>query len=494
MQYPKTRAEAKALKSKYYLTGSPCPRGHYSVRFTSVGTCKECGREKAMEKFVPLTDRKRSYTDLEGFIAVAKELHNGVYTYPNAVYKNAHTHLKIECPIHGEFLMNPTNHTHGKGKGCSKCGSIRGALAQVKDTKTFIAEAIAKWGSKFDYSEVDYRGAKVSVIIRCNEHPENQNLQHPTNHLSGQNPCSKCNKGTSGEELQIADFLAQYTKVESGNMKLIYPKQIDIYLPEFKLGIEYHGLWCHITETEAGDNTPYTKTKNYHREKYEAANKAGIRLVQIFADEWVDKPDIIKNRLLAFIGKAPTYYARNLTLSRIEMAEARPFLVATHIQGAGIASYCYALKNGNTIIAAATFCKSRSGAMTGAKAEGKWEVARYASIGRVQGGFSRLLKRFKADVDPNEIISYCDLRYGNGGLYKATGFTLASITEPDYWWVPKNEVKRIPRYSVQKHKMADPKHILNKFYAPDKTENQICTEAGYSKIHGVGSQKWEWKK
>ena len=88
--------------------------------------------------------------------------------------------------------------------------------------------------------------------------------------------------------------------------------------------------------------------------------------------------------------------------------------------------------------------------------------------------------------------SYCDLRYGTGTLYEKSGFTLHSITEPDYWWVPKGKIERIPRYTVQKHKMAHVDHPLNEYYAPHKSENQICGEAGWEKVHGVGNQKWVW--
>ena len=35
-----------------------------------------------------------------------------------------YTEVCIICPIHGEFLIKPTKHIHGK-YGCSKCGNKR---------------------------------------------------------------------------------------------------------------------------------------------------------------------------------------------------------------------------------------------------------------------------------------------------------------------------------------------------------------------------------
>ena len=41
MDYPKTRAEAKAVGAKYYFTGEPCKHGHVALRKTK-GACVEC--------------------------------------------------------------------------------------------------------------------------------------------------------------------------------------------------------------------------------------------------------------------------------------------------------------------------------------------------------------------------------------------------------------------------------------------------------------------
>ena len=168
-------------------------------------------------------------------------------------------------------------------------------------------------------------------------------------------------------------------------------------------------------------------------------------------------------------------------------------LESTHIQGAGVSLVNYALFEGEAVIAVATFSKSRSGAMTRTGNEGEWEVVRYASIGRVRGGFSKLFKQFIKDISPKKVISYCDLRYGDGRLYATTGFALDTITEPDYWWVTKNKKERLPRYATQKHKLADSSHPLHKYYDVDKTETEICKEAGLEKILGVGNQKWIWE-
>lgn len=44
MDYPKTRAEAKATGATHYFTGVPCTRGHIALRKTK-GSCVECLKE-----------------------------------------------------------------------------------------------------------------------------------------------------------------------------------------------------------------------------------------------------------------------------------------------------------------------------------------------------------------------------------------------------------------------------------------------------------------
>jgi len=63
VEYPKTRAEAKATGAKYYFTGEPCKHGHIALRKTK-GACVEClkvewqqGNEKRVDYFAEYNRR-----------------------------------------------------------------------------------------------------------------------------------------------------------------------------------------------------------------------------------------------------------------------------------------------------------------------------------------------------------------------------------------------------------------------------------------------------
>lgn len=412
----------------------------------------------------------------EEFIAKAMYVHNGKYGYSNMRYVDTQTPVTIDCPEHGAFLQTPTRHMYGRG--CHKCGGTKRVSMQEA-----IATAAKVHNSQYSYSKIPSTAKYTDTVeIICPKHGVYHMVMKY--HVVRKWGCPACSCRSSRPEQEIADFLSQLTTVEQRNRSVIAPKEIDLWLPDFNMGIEYHGLYWHTTE----------KVGKLHKEKWQLAQQAGIRLVQIFEDEWLNKQEIVKRRLLAFLGKAEKRDARKLQLKNVQWGEAKKFLNSTHIQGAGAPGTAYGLYEADTLVAIATFGKSRSGAMTGARNEGEFEVLRYASLGSVRGGFTRLFAQFKKDFSPHKIISYCDLRYGIGGLYETAGFQLESVTEPDYWWVPKGRIERVTRYAVQKHKLAKPEHELNTLYAPNKTENQICAEAGWERIHGVGNQKWVWQR
>ena len=471
------------------IEGIKCPlHGEFSqyaaqLRKNGAG-CPTCGDKKRTEGMTS------SETD---YIRRAEEVHAGKgYYYSNIGFTKMNAPITVGCPEHGMFTIDANKHLYRKDN-CPQCvkGNRQKRIVQYRHlasaskvantAKDFFERCADRHGGFYVYPEQEYKGAKYKIHVVCPKHGKFSVAAW--DHLAGRG-CRQC-VHKSQPEIDITAFIrALGIEVERGRRDIIAPKEVDLWLPEHNIGIEYHGLYHHLT----------SKKGKLHKEKWLLAQQAGIRLVQIFEDEWLNKQEIVKNRLLAFIGKAEKRDARKLQLKAIQWGEAQKFLNSTHIQGAGPVGTCYGLYETETLVAVATFGKSRSGAMTGAREEGKYEVLRYASLGTVRGGFTRLFAQFKKDFLPDTVVSYCDLRYGTGGLYQAAGFELEAITEPDYWWVPKGRIERITRYAVQKHKMAKSTHELHNYYAQHKTENQICAEAGWEKIHGVGSQKWVWNK
>lgn len=488
---PTTREQARIEKSNRYDTGQPCKHGHFAPRATSSGSCCECIKiaRNAWTKKQPkkrLAEYTRQYrkrrdsgvterpdptvrlSDTE-IMQRMRYLYGDTLRFSDTYIGRGHRY-KFECFVHGTITAWMNNIL--RGKGCPQCA----ADARTGTTQAFIESAQNIHGTQYEYKLTEYENARTKVQIECKLHGIFK--QTPNKHLSGQG-CPICARNVSKSELVLKEYLESLgVVVIHRDRTILAPKELDLWLPEHNIGIEYHGLHWHTVN----------RVGNAHREKWELANSVGVRIIQIFEDEWLNKQEIVKARLRAIVGKSNKIYARKTEVKTIEFSQAREFLEAHHIQGAGPAAKAYGLFHQDQLVAVATFGKSRTGGMTAAK-DSKWEVLRYASEGTVVGGFTKLFSAFLRQYTPEEVISYCDLRYGIGGVYKAAGFQLHGITEPDYWWVPNGKVQRVPRYRTQKHKLRTHPE-LGAYYAPEKSEVEICAEAGWQKIMGVGNQKW----
>ena len=83
-----------------------------------------------------------------------------------------------------------------------------------KTTEEFIQDARKVHGDKYDYANVDYKGAKTKVCIICHEHGKFE--QTPSSHLQGQG-CPKCANETNGghKRLSISAFIKKSREVHS---------------------------------------------------------------------------------------------------------------------------------------------------------------------------------------------------------------------------------------------------------------------------------------
>ena len=113
------------------------------------------------------------------------------YDFSKAIYTGARKPLEVVCKEHGSFYPMPTNLL--KGRGCSKCGKIKGGLKIRKDNSFFIIKAKEVHGDRYDYSKVNYTGNDKPVEIICSEH--GSFLQVPSSHYSGSG-CPRCIRRT----------------------------------------------------------------------------------------------------------------------------------------------------------------------------------------------------------------------------------------------------------------------------------------------------------
>ena len=351
---------------------------------------------------------------------------------------------------------------------------------KIKSTEKYIEEAKNIYGDKYSYENTLYTASKNKVLVTCNECGKIFEIE-ANSHLQGHG-CPYHNFNTSNIEKEILTYMNDIYDGEilSNNRQIISPNEIDIYIPEFKIGFEIDGLYWH--------NEINKPDKNYHLYKTIECESKDIRLIHIFEDEWIYKKNIWKSMISNILGKTDTkIYARNCEVREITDSKiASEFLDSNHIQGKCGSSVKLGLYYNNELVSLMTFGKSRH--FVGSCYHGEYELLRFCNKLNtvVIGGASKLFNYFVKKYNPESIISYADRRWSQGNLYEKLGFSLYNKSNPNYYYVIKN--KRFYRFNFRKDQ------LIKKYNCPpNMTEKQFCFEQGWYRIYDCGCLCYLWE-
>lgn len=283
------------------------------------------------------------------------------------------------------------------------------------------------------------------------------------------------NLGTSQAEKEIIKFVKSiiYCEVLENARNIISPYELDIYIPERKLAIEFDGLYLH--SEDIGNKNAY-----YHLTKTNMCEEQGIQLIHIFENEWLYKQDIVKSRLMNLLGNYNyTVYARKCEIRQVSGQDCKTFLLANHIQGNVNSSVNIGLYYNDELISLMTFGKSRY------NKKYEWELLRFCNkLGyHIPGGASKLLRYFEKVYKPNSLLSYADRRWSKGNVYEKLGFSLLHIAEPNYWYFRKGSYDLESRVKYQKHKLQS----MFDNYDENITGPDIMSANGYYRIFDCGN-------
>ena len=471
-------------KTNYVNSGEKviiiCPEhGEFEQIASNHSRGKDC--KKCSIKFV----NKLNSKSLKQFIIDANKKHNNKYDYSKVIYNISREKVIIICPEHGEFEQQANAHL--KGQNCPKCSKNSQKILFKKSIEQFIIDANKKHNNKYNYSKIEYDNMYNKIIIICPEHGEFEQLAK--NHQQGKG-CPKCVNKISKSEQEIYDFIKSLgiDNIQQSNRTILNNKELDIYLPDYNLGIEFNGLYWH--------NEDY-KEDNYHQKKTDECLSKNIQLIQIFEDEWLYKKDIVKSRLLNILHKIESnkiIYARKCFIKEIDSTFARKFTERNHLQGfVGAKIHLglfYIIDNKEYLVSYMSFGNLRKNLGQKEITYNHYELLRFCNVinYRVIGGASKLLKYFEKNYKPEKIISYADRRWSNGNLYNQLGFILTHISKPNYYYVD---------YLTRHNRFGYRKDILISKYdcKPEMTERDFCRNIlGLKRIYDAGNMVYEHKE
>jgi hypothetical protein len=184
---------------------------------------------------------------------------------------------KVYCTIHSYHFKIERWHTFKAKRDCPKCiGHYPLSQEEMKDrihSLGFTCERLP-------------RNTREIVTIRCSK---GHFFKRSLNCLKKNIECPKCVAGqltSKGERVlqEGCKILAQEFGLEIiFNERLLGYKEIDIYFPTEKIGIEHNGLYHH-----SGKRKP----RNYHLNKWHVAREKGIVLLQFWSDECKEMPKV----------------------------------------------------------------------------------------------------------------------------------------------------------------------------------------------------------
>jgi hypothetical protein len=369
-------------------------------------------------------------------------------------------------------------------KGCGH--PDKGTQRRVDVQKLTINQVRSKFKELFpekDYviPDQEYTNNRVKIGVICKKHGE---FEISVGNLFKGKGCPSCAHSISKPENELYEFLLNYFSESEIKRKvksiLKNNKEIDIYIPSKKVGIEYNGIRWHSEE--------FGKDKYYHLNKLEEAKEKGITLIQVFEDEFLKHKDIVFSKLSHILGcdrGLLKVMARKCVVKEIRKSVAEEFLNVYHIQGYASATVYLGCFYKEKLIGVMTLLNDGNGS---------WNLTRFASDTNLvcQGVGGKLFKYFLRNYNPTEVKTFLDRRWEHNvdnNVYIKMGFVVDKYEAPDYMYTDGHGGDR-------EHKFGFRKQVLNRKYGLplSMTENEMVKELGYFKVWNCGLIKYIWRK
>lgn len=412
------------------------------------------------------------------------------------------------CRRHGEpYVYEMPVRNRVRGQGCPVCGH-HAVVAGVNDLATTHPALAAELVDPSMATEVS-RGSERVCQWRC---AKGHVWEAPVYARVAGNGCPTCsNQSTSAKEQKLADVVATLCPDVRRNVRIENPDTagghaLEVDVVADGLGIEFNGTFWHSEAAGRG--------RGDHSRKVAAMLAAGLSPHFVWEDEWDDArrraiavssiayrlhatdrlrdafdaagiADLFDDALVARHG------ARSLVPGPATQAEADAFLDATHIQGRVTATRHLALRDAGGRIWAVMSLRSPEMRARQHGRHGQWEIVRYATLGSVPGGFTRLLAYGKSTLGASVTswLTFSDRCVSDGALYESCGFHDAGRTAPSYWYTGGIvSGGRASKESFQLRRFKDDPRLE---YEGGWTESEAARANGLSRVWDAGKVRWE---
>lgn len=317
-----------------------------------------------------------------------------------------------------------------------------------KQNERFYKMSLDRYTGLDDVEYVGYKGTQQSPrryihtfrCKKCNNEFDIWNFK--TYRIERGLPlCPICNVKhgtTSLAEKQLVDFVRSVYdgRIEENTKTVIPPQELDVYLPDLNLALEYNGLWFHSS---------LFLPDNYRRDKTDRCQDKGIRLIHVFEDDWTYRRAIMEDilRTAIYPRHRQSVYARQCSIETLDLQQTNEFLEKNHLQGGVLTqTVAYGLVFDDTLVALASFVRYRD----------SYVLQRYPVLleHSVVGGLSRLLCHFTKQHSPRKIVTYSDRSIFTGDIYRRCGFHPVRVSRPQFTFLDVEQHRRLPKQVLRR--------------------------------------------
>lgn len=249
------------------------------------------------------------------------------------------------------------------------------------------------------------------------------------------------NQGTSREELDLhktINLILPGVQTIKGDRSILEGREIDIYIPRYRTGIEYDGLAFHSD----------IKDPKYHQWKTTLAAKKKVRLIHIWSDLWTTKRGLVVDYLSKLLGKYQAIPFSDCFVAEISKQEGKKFLDSTHLLGCSKeANKFIGIYYKDYLVTVASFKEKKN----------EWTFLQKADRNTiiVEDDLKHIFEFIKDKYNVTSFTATIDRSLFDGEDLKALGFKEVSLSAPNPNWTKDFKIRKLQeKYTPEQLKEA----------------------------------------
>ena len=383
--------------------------------------------------------------------------------------------IKVKIEKEGDSILDKRRKTKLLKYGDPNFTNTQKIIKSKKNTSLNYANAKCK---KYNVNVIDILEYSSYQILcnKCGIESRMTNTRLNVRLRSQKDPCPVCNNYNSGKsstEKEISSFIKDLgIGIIENTRSVLGGMEIDIYIPSLKIGFEYNGLYWH---------SELNLDPIYHQRKQDLALVKGIKLINIWEDDWRDKNDIVKSKIRHTLGLTEnTIFARKCTIKEVDFKTSKIFLNENHIQGFCPFKNSIGLYYEDALVSLCTFGSRKI------SGKSERELLRFTNEKNhhIPGGFSKILRYYLKKYGVKEIVTFADRCWTprSESIYTKTGFEFLYSTKPNYFYIEDHT--RYHRYNYRKD------ILVKQGYPKNLTEKEIMMDRKIFRIYDCGQYKY----